>query len=234
MREYLLQGGFYSGLVESETDLGPVRGTRQRRTAGRTQVKRHWTRLVHLLTRPAWIAEAGTRVNRRRHGQTFVRGWTGHLGNAAVVFLDERLWDEEANGPKPFPRTLRLLTGLYSLHPPKPRTYTRFGNEFYEISDWADDEVRGKSCRAARDPPRSPPAKRTAGPTASPARPPSCAATGTTSAPAPRSPAQTRNTAWTPSIGRSTICSERRCRSCARCGGGSGETAQAARRPPRR
>lgn len=386
MRDYLLQGGFYSGLVESETDFSPVRGTARRRTLGRGHVKRGWTRLVHVLTRPAWIAEAGTRVAQFRraraagatnyqasraarmvsadfanigasrgwrlyvhtvpflnaaiqgfdqlyqivrprwrrdpsarkwtpdqarhvgktllaglclsagsffvwrhnvsddarlrayqaetdyekaswitlydivgdadvripvpfqigatfiklpevafdlaadvqtlagakfvwslvhgnlavgyipavaqpvvevstnrnffgdeiipaymrnwapedryfrrstplpyrhvgrwlgvsplHVQTFARGWTGHLGNAAVVVLDERLWDENANGPKPFPRTARLLTGSYSLQPPKPRTYTRYGNEFYEISDWADDKVRGQSCRSARD-----------------------------------------------------------------------------------
>ena len=80
------------------------------------------------------------------HVQTFWRGWTGHLGNFVAVFLDERMWDERAHGPKPFPRTLRLLTGAYSLQTPMPRTYTRYGNEFYEIADWADAAVRGKNC----------------------------------------------------------------------------------------
>ena len=80
------------------------------------------------------------------HVQTAVRGWTGHLGNLAVTALDEAMWDEQANGPKPFPRTLRLLTGIHSLQPPKPRTYTRFGNEFYEISDWAQGRARSVSC----------------------------------------------------------------------------------------
>ncbi|MCY3545261.1 MAG: helix-hairpin-helix domain-containing protein [Gemmatimonadetes bacterium] len=81
------------------------------------------------------------------HVQTVVRGWTGHLGNAAVTALDEVMWDDSANGPKPFPRTLRLLTGIHSLQPPQPRTYTRFGNEFYEISDWATGRARSVSCR---------------------------------------------------------------------------------------
>ena len=80
------------------------------------------------------------------HVQTVVRGWTGHLGNAVVTALDEFMWDERANGPKPFPRTLRLATGVYSLQPPRPRTYTRFGNEFYEISDWAAGRARSVSC----------------------------------------------------------------------------------------
>lgn len=83
------------------------------------------------------------------HVQTVWRGWTGHLGNLAVVFLDERMWDETANGPKPFLRTTRLLTGLYSLRAPMPRTYTRYGNEFYDIADWADANVRGRNCRAS-------------------------------------------------------------------------------------
>lgn len=80
------------------------------------------------------------------HVQTIVRGWTGHLGNAVVAALDEMMWDERANGPKPFPRTARLLTGVYSLQPPRPRTYTRFGNEFYAISDWAQGHSRSGAC----------------------------------------------------------------------------------------
>ncbi len=80
------------------------------------------------------------------HVQTIVRGWTGHLGNAAVVALDEVMWNERLNGPKPFPKTARLLTGIYSLQPPRPRTYTRFGNEFYAISDWAEGYARSGAC----------------------------------------------------------------------------------------
>lgn len=83
------------------------------------------------------------------HVQTFWRGWTGHLGNFVAVFLAERMWDERTHGPKPFPKTLRLLTGVYSLQTPMPRTYTRYGDEFYEIADWADGAVRGKNCRNA-------------------------------------------------------------------------------------
>ena len=70
------------------------------------------------------------------HVQTFVRGWTGHLGNAAVTSLDELMWDTRRFGPKPFPRTAGLLTGFSSLQPPPLRTFTRYSNEFYEISDW--------------------------------------------------------------------------------------------------
>ena len=80
------------------------------------------------------------------HVQTIVRGWTGHLGNAVVVALDEAMWNERANGPKPFPKTVRLLTGVYSWQPPRPRTYTRFGNEFYAISDWAEGYARSGAC----------------------------------------------------------------------------------------
>lgn len=56
------------------------------------------------------------------------------------------MWDERASGPKPFPKTVRLLTGVYSLQPPRPRTYTRFGNEFYAIADWAEGHARSGAC----------------------------------------------------------------------------------------
>ena len=90
------------------------------------------------------------------HVQTIVRGWTGHLGNAAVVALDEAMWNERVNGPKPFPKTARLLTGIYSLQPPRPRTYTRFGNEFYAISDWAEGHAQSGACSASDRNPRVP------------------------------------------------------------------------------
>ena len=70
------------------------------------------------------------------HVQTFVRGWTGHLGNAVVTGIDELMWDAEQDGPKPFPRFAGLMTGFTSLEPPRLRTFTRYSNEFYEISDW--------------------------------------------------------------------------------------------------
>ena len=76
--------------------------------------------------------------------QTVVRGWTGHLGNLVVTSLDEFIWFVGDNGPKPFPRTLALLTGTYSLRGPRLRTYTRFANEFYEISDWATAHSRSR------------------------------------------------------------------------------------------
>ena len=71
MRDYLLQGGFYSGLVESEVDLTGTRAGIPAAMAG--SAGRGWSRLVYVLTRPAWIAEAGTRVNQflraRRRGR---------------------------------------------------------------------------------------------------------------------------------------------------------------------
>ena len=70
------------------------------------------------------------------HVQTFARGWTGHLGNAVVIGIDELMWDARQNGPKPFPRFVGLITGSRSLEPSPLRTFTRYSDEFYEISDW--------------------------------------------------------------------------------------------------
>ena len=84
--------------------------------------------------------------------QTFVLGWTGHFGNAAVTWLDEALWNTSRDGPKPFPRAVGLLTGLASLQPPQLRTYTRYSDEFYDLADWADGHVR--STRRPARPPR--------------------------------------------------------------------------------
>ncbi len=70
------------------------------------------------------------------HIQTFVRSWTGHLGNVVITGLDELMWNTQQNGPKPFPRTAGLITGFTSLQPPSLRTFTRYSNEFYEISNW--------------------------------------------------------------------------------------------------
>ena len=59
--------------------------------------------------------------------QTFVRGWTGHLGHAVVTGIDESMWDTRRNGPQPFPRTISLVTGLASL------TETRGGSTMDEL-----------------------------------------------------------------------------------------------------
>ena len=37
------------------------------------------------------------------HAQTFVRSWTGHLGNAVITSLDELIWDTPQYGPNRFP-----------------------------------------------------------------------------------------------------------------------------------
>ena len=70
------------------------------------------------------------------HVQTFARGWTGHLGNVVVTGIDKLMWDANQKGPKPFPRFVGLITGFASLEPARLRTYTRYSNEFYEISNW--------------------------------------------------------------------------------------------------
>ena len=62
MRDYLLQGGFYSGLVESEVRIeSKIHGL----TDGLKfqKAKQRFKHLVHLFTRPAWVAEAGTRIH---------------------------------------------------------------------------------------------------------------------------------------------------------------------------
>lgn len=88
------------------------------------------------------------------HVQTFVRGWTGHLGNAVVAIIDEKvMWNRGANGPKPFPKTDLLLTGVYSLQPTRPRTFTRSTNEFYELAEWLDRRQAMASRNRARLPP---------------------------------------------------------------------------------
>lgn len=88
------------------------------------------------------------------HVQTFVRGWTGHLGNAVVAIIDEKvMWNRRANGPRPFPKTGPLLTGVYSLQPTRPRTFTRSTNEFYELADWLDRRQAAASRNRDRLPP---------------------------------------------------------------------------------
>ena len=76
------------------------------------------------------------------HVQTFVRAWTGHFGNAIVAVLDEEVfWDRRAHGARPFPKAKQLLTGVYSLRPPRPRTYTRTSNEFYALAEWLEGQM---------------------------------------------------------------------------------------------
>ena len=82
------------------------------------------------------------------HIQTFVRAWSGHFGNAMVTVLDEEVfWDTRTHGAQPFPKAKRLLTGIYSLQTPRPRTYTRTSNEFYALADW----LEGRMVVARRD-----------------------------------------------------------------------------------
>ena len=87
MGDYLLQGGFYSGLVESEVDLtGTTRAGHPGAMAG--LVRRGWSRAVYVLTRPAWIAEAGTRVNQFRRARRRRAGGYDAIRAARMVSAD--------------------------------------------------------------------------------------------------------------------------------------------------
>ena len=77
------------------------------------------------------------------HVQIFVRSWTGHLGTLVITALDELMWDSEFYGEKPFPRTLGLLTGLASIQGYQYKSRSRWSEEFYEMSNWADGWTRG-------------------------------------------------------------------------------------------
>ena len=77
------------------------------------------------------------------HVQTFVRDWTGHLGTLAITGMDELMWDSGTYGEKPFPRTFGLATGLASIQGYKYKSRTRWSEEFYEMSNWAEGWTRG-------------------------------------------------------------------------------------------
>ena len=77
------------------------------------------------------------------HVQTFVRDWTGHLGTLVITSLDELMWDSETYGQKPFPRTFGLATGLASIQGYKYKSRSRWSEEFYEMSNWAEGWSRG-------------------------------------------------------------------------------------------
>ena len=79
MREYLLQGGFFSALVESEISI------EDQRTVTAPTALRWGSRLVYLLTRPAWIAEAGTRAHRFRKARS--RGATDYAATRAARMI---------------------------------------------------------------------------------------------------------------------------------------------------
>ena len=53
------------------------------------------------------------------------------------------MWDSETYGEKPFPRTFDLVTGLASMQGYQYKSRTRWSEEFYEMSNWADGWTRG-------------------------------------------------------------------------------------------
>ena len=59
-----------------------------------------------------------------------------------VAVLDEEVfWDRRSHGAQPFPKAKRLLTGIYSLQTPRPRTFTRTSNEFYALAEWFEGRM---------------------------------------------------------------------------------------------
>ena len=77
--------------------------------------------------------------------QTYVRGWTGHLGRLTVAALDDALWDTNRFGAKPFPRTFGYATGLASVLVPKANTRSRWSEEYYKLANRAAGMSRGQS-----------------------------------------------------------------------------------------
>ncbi len=68
--------------------------------------------------------------------ETFVRGYTGHLGNLVMTGLDESAWDEEENGPKPFPRFPSYVTGSNAVVNPGANSRSWWMDYFYDSRDY--------------------------------------------------------------------------------------------------
>lgn len=128
MREYLLQGGFFSALVESETQFGDDRAP----TAALRRLRRWGSRIVYLLTRPAWIAESGTRVHQFRKARA--RGATSYAAARAARMVSadfanigaSRLWrNVRTHRPVHERRDPRSRSALPDRPPPGARSPRR-------------------------------------------------------------------------------------------------------------
>ena len=97
------------------------------------------SRQFHSRSTPELLIQAGqlTGVS-PLHLQTFLRSWTGHLGNLVIASVDEATWDVERYGEKPFPRTFGLATGLASIHAPQFKPYDRWSEEYYKLANWGE------------------------------------------------------------------------------------------------
>ena len=97
------------------------------------------TRQFHSRSTPELLIQTGQLMGvSPLHIQTFIRGWTGHLGTLIVTSLDERMWDTEKYGEKPFPRTFGLATGIAGVMAPQFESRNRWSEEFYELVNWAE------------------------------------------------------------------------------------------------
>ena len=79
--------------------------------------------------------------------ETFVRGYTGHLGNLAMTGLDELAWDSGSNGLKPFPRFLSYASGMGVLINPGAESTSWWMNYFYDTQDYYPRCARNGTCR---------------------------------------------------------------------------------------
>ena len=97
------------------------------------------TRQFHSRSTPELLIQTGQLMGvSPLHIQTFIRGWTGHLGTLVVTGLDERMWDTEKYGEKPFPRTFGFATGIAGILAPQFESRNRWSEEFYELVNWAE------------------------------------------------------------------------------------------------
>ena len=97
------------------------------------------TRQFHSRSTPELLIQAGQLMGvSPLHIQTFIRGWTGHLGTLIVTSLDEMRWDTEKYGEKPFPRTFGLATGITGILAPQFESRNRWSEEFYKLVNWAE------------------------------------------------------------------------------------------------
>ena len=78
--------------------------------------------------------------------ETIVRGYTGHLGNLLMTGLDELMWDERADGPKPFLRLGSYATGLGVLVNPGSDSTSWWLNYLYDTQDYYPRCARNGDC----------------------------------------------------------------------------------------
>lgn len=137
LRDYLLQGGFNSGLAEAEIAVGPADEfiPASEKFSGLIRKAR---RIVYLLTRPAWVAEVGTRLT--QYQKALDSGATKYeaIRDARMVSTDfanigsSRPWRMYIGTVPFFNAALQGFDQLYQVWRPK---YGRQANESLLTSD---------------------------------------------------------------------------------------------------